>query len=284
MTAELTGLNPVCEFISADGQIVPLTRLQGTTGLFMPPFSLASEPVPLEGGSRFRATNTEANKIVVPACIKGDTHLDYRTQMRNIASALNPLRGAGRLRFYLGDTAREVNCYYTGGLDHPEEYPTFGLPRIEFTALDPYWYDIRDRTYRFSLSGLKNGWFPTLPIRLNVNSVTNKVAAVNPGDVDAWPIWTLRGSSAGTLVIVNLTTNKRLGLTHANPPNGTVVIDTRPGRKSVTYNGTANLFSKLSRLSMWPLVPGDNRIELQIPGADDTTVMSLAFRGRYLSV
>ncbi len=106
---------------------------------------------------------------------------------------------------------------------------------------------------------------------------------VNGGDVEAWPVWTIRGPMT-KLTAVNETVGLRFAVTHTLLTEQVITITTN--RPSVRGPGDANLTGKVDWFNplgcdLWPLADGENRIRFQIDGAGPGTRVDLTFTPRY---
>src|SRR5690606_15899574 len=109
--------------------------------------------------------------------------------------------------------------------------PSWFRAVVSWRAPDPYWYELNASTERVvSAAGVP--FFPLLPLNLSPSNVIGDQTVQNDGDVEAWPVWTVRGPYAEVRV-ANLTTGRTLYLTAPASAGEVLVIDTRPRRKTV---------------------------------------------------
>jgi phage-related protein len=174
-------------------------------------------------------------------------------------------------------------CVYEAGLDtFSEEFQGLGLTTLAFRASDPYWQDSVEQSLVATINTTSFTWFPFLPLVLGASDVFAGATINNSGDVDAWPIITAVGPGTG-LTVTNVTTGLAWTFTGAMGDTDRLVVDTRPGHKSVKLNG-GNQFARLSDPSvLWPLVPGYNRISIGFAGATIATSVTFAWRHRWLA-
>jgi hypothetical protein len=161
---------------------------------------------------------------------------------------------------------------------------------LAFEADDPYWYDVLETTQSWGLGGTIPKWFDPgtskriLPVQLAASSLggggTSALAIDVDGQVQTWPTWTLYGAAA-TVVVDNETTGKSFALDAGLAAGDVLELDTRPGIKTVLKNGAA-AFSLLTAWDLFPLVPGDNAINVTITGADANTELVAAWRPAWL--
>jgi hypothetical protein len=258
------------------------------SGRFAPPSRFDEEGIPESDGSRLRAVRHETRDFSMPVWVEAADQGSLRTAVRSLVSALNPKRGDGTIRVTspLGDQ-REIVCRVVAGLEGAERIgDTTGVwmqmfPLV-FRAHNPYWRDISDIGDTYTV-GTPSTFFPFFPLRLSNAQVFTDASPDNVGDVPAWPVWTLTGPGS-TIYLRNLTTGYLLSLDTVLGAGETVVVDTRPGAKTVTGGDGTNLFGDLSNDSyLWPLEPGVNSVRIEMSGATAASSVSLAFRPHYLS-
>ncbi len=105
----------------------------------------------------------------------------------------------------------------------------------------------------------------------------------NTGDVEAWPVWTLRGPMT-RLVAENITAGARFALTHTLLAEQTITITTN--RPTVRGPGDVNLTGKIDWFNpigteLWPLLDGPNEIRFRVDGAGPGTRVDLVFTPRF---
>lgn len=105
----------------------------------------------------------------------------------------------------------------------------------------------------------------------------------NPGDVEAWPVWTVRGPMT-RLVAENVTLGTRFALTYTLLAEQTITITTN--RPTVRGPGNSNLTGKIDWFNpvgteLWPLIDGNNQIRFRVDGAGSGTRVDLVFTPRF---
>lgn len=278
-------------WIDPDGVTLPLAVEWRVAGRFAPPVEREEETVPGQPGSRLRTVRHDARDFSLALWIEGASENDLRTQMRDITYLMDGVRGDGRIRVTspLGDQ-REIVCRVTGGLEMSEVLgdtsgPTAQRAVVTLRAVDPYWQDTTDTAAGpWAQGGTAAGFFPFFPLRLTSSEVLATATVDNLGDVEAWPVWTVVGPGS-TITLKNQTTGKTLALDTTLGAGESVVIDTRPGYKTVTKNDGTNLYPNLSSTSsLWSLIKGPNAVQIEIGGATSATSVSMLYRHKYLAV
>ncbi len=283
MTAE------VSTWIDPYGASTTLDVDWNAKGRFMPPPRFVTGQVPGQPGERLREVTHGPRKFTVRLVITAATEPLLRAAQRSLVDAMDPVQGDGifRVQSPLGDV-REIPCRYMDGLDLDEGTENSGLTMqkadVTFYAVDPYWRASSDTSVPFDV-GVTPTFFPIFPIRLTSSQIAVDTSIVNDG-VETWPVWTILGPG-GVITLRNLTTGKLLKLsTTVLGSSESVVIDTRPGYKTIRKSDGTSLWYDidLSVSSMWPLVKGLNSIRLEMSGAlAGSSKLTLSFRPKYLS-
>jgi hypothetical protein len=82
-----------------------------------------------------------------------------------------------------------------------------------------------------------------------------------------YPVWTIIGPGS-SLVLTNLTTNRTLTVNATVAAGDSIVIDTRPGQKSVRRGDGTNLLSSLvGDPELWSLTESVNQVSAVLTGA-----------------
>lgn len=282
-------MSEVVLWVDADGGSTTLEVEWDASGRFAPKTVFDEDVVPGQPGARFRAVRHELREFVLPIWMVADTEALLRTAMRDMVARMDPTRGPGVIRTTtpVGDQ-REIACFYGAGLEMAEKLgqssgPTMQLAPVMFRAYDPYWSAVSTTVQDFTIGAMPS-FFPFFPLRLTASEIAVDTTVTNSGDVDTWPVWTITGPGSG-IVLRNLTTGKDLtpsGITLA--AGQTVIIDTRPGVKTVTRDDGTNLWPYLSNTSaLWPLRRGVNSVRLEMSASTSASALRLSYKPRYLS-
>ena len=128
------------------------------------------------------------------------------------------------------------------------------------------------------------GFLPLLPISLQGASSFGDVIITNDGQADAYPVWTITGP--GTPTVNNNTTGRSWSWDVALNPGQVIVVDTMPGQQSAIDQGTGlSVWSDLvtnSPRDLWPLIRGDNDVNISVSGASAATSVAMSYLRRWL--
>lgn len=259
-------------------------------GRFAPDAVFEADGVPGQPGMRLRNVRHDVHEFRLKFWLYRDSEESLRTELRDTIYRMDPTRGIGRLRVIApGGDSREIFCRVASGLGVSEvlsEDSAFYAQRIQatFLAHDPYWYSVGDTAIVYTGDVEAATFFPFFPLRLSAGSVfVDDNSVNNPGDLDAWPVWTIAGPGSN-IVITNLTTSQQISLNTTVSGGQSVTIDTRPGAKTVLNDDGTSLFSLMSATSvLFPLVRGDNHIQVAMDSTSASSSIRLAFRPRYLA-
>jgi hypothetical protein len=270
------------EWRSSAGEVVRFVTEVGAQQRFMMPVSIRTVRVPQSQGGRFRGARHDERLATLPVVLPGPQ--GARDELRRWAKALDPLKGEGTLTVVQGTHAgRQLVCVYEAGLDSfAEEWADLGKTTLAFRAAEPYWQDATEQQLVATVGSSSAKWFPFPPLVLGPSDVFATPTITNTGDVDAWPVITAIGPGTD-LTVTNLTTGLSWQLMGDIAAGSTLVVDHRPGRKSVRLDGV-NVFGRLTDTSMlWPLVPGPNRLSIAFAGGTSASSVTFVWRNRWLS-
>jgi hypothetical protein len=193
----------------------------------------------------------------------------------------NPLAGDGQLKIIAEDgSQRLITCRYSSGLEIQETGLPWQSVIIVLKAFDPYWYDPNPIVQTFTV-GTPATFFPMLPMRLTSSTVFADTTIANNGDVESWPTWIITGPG-DTIYIRNLTTGEFININYTLAPGDTITIDTRPGKKTVTFGDGTNLYPNMSSdSSLWALQAGNNQVRIEMQNSQVTSNVQLSYQNRY---
>ncbi len=281
----------VIEWIDPDGATTTVSTEWKVKGRFMPKPVFQEDEVSGQPGALLRSVRHDVREFVLAAQITAANAGALRTEMRSVVAKMDPTRGVGRIRVTspLGDQ-REIRCVYADGLGMDEVLdessgPTWQKAAIVFRAHDPYWYDVSPNSETFAVEPDQPAFFPIFPLKLTASELALDMVVDNAGDVESWPTWTIAGPG-GVVKLSNLTTGKMIYFPSSNLVEGqSIIIDTRPTRKTVQYDDGSNAYSAMSTdSSLWSLERGSNAIRLEMSGVDaSVSYLQLNYYRRYLS-
>lgn len=260
--------------------------LKGVRGLGRPPIELAVEETPLLDGGVVTDAWAPPRLITLPMMILADTEAAFRARVRALLAALS---FGQRIELEVGQPdgqRRRIGCHYAGGLEG-DESPDTGDDRwhkaaVTLVAEDPFWYDPTPVTVSVEHGGAST-FFPFFPLALSPATVLGTVTVDNPGDVLAWPSWTIT-APATDVQLSHLDYGEELHLTGTLPSSEVLLIVTRPNETDIVLSDGTDWWDKLVGIpTLWPLRPGPNTVSLVLTGADTGSSITGSFVARYES-
>jgi hypothetical protein len=261
-------------------------------GIGSPPVALTSLPLPA-GGALAQALTPQTRTITIGLYLYDDWDQDAFLALRDrLTRALWTIRAGqpapGILTISRPDgSSRSIGVLCTDGPsmvsdDATKSGLTWTSMVATFQAPDPYFADAAETMLTYG-SGTALGVPPMPPTALNSATLLGPTTVTNDADADAYPVWQITGP--GTPTLTNSTTGLAWGLGVALGPTETLTVDTRPTLQSAVDGVGANRWGDLtasSPRSLWPLVPGDNALNLQMSGSAGTTSITMTYVRRWL--
>lgn len=205
----------------------------GIKGLNMPGFDRYSDSSPSQAGSRFRGSRTQDRKALWPIFIYGGSTGEWIERDRAFWKSMRPDEfGTWEIVSPEG-TSRFLNLYFADDNDKsfglsPAQYG-WSVYAVDLIADDlPYWYG-EDIVRTFNVdSGAP--FFAASPnvFTISPGDSTGTATIDNPGDVDAWPVWTITNDHAGAVLGVGPGSVQIPAMVHGE----IWTIDTRPNEQS----------------------------------------------------
>jgi len=264
---------------------------EGVSGLGAAPVTLTTDPLP-RGGVRLRHVQPQARTIVWPVHVEADTHQEFIDLWRSLAKAFtDTLRyGPGVLDVARPDgRRRQIKVRYQEGWEGLGQAGTgisWDNAVLTLLAEDPYYYDPVAQVVHRQTDSAADFLNPYPSV--SSSQVLGATTVTNPGDVDAWPVWTITGPA--TLITMTRTDT---GEAFTIDPNATaiahgnllaseyVTVATDP--PSVRYSDGSNWAGALNwpAASLWSISPGDNQVTFELDGAGSGSAVDLSYYPRY---
>ncbi|MFB6392639.1 hypothetical protein [Polymorphospora lycopeni] len=260
------------------------------SGLGAAPIGIVSDPHP-RGGVRVRHIQPQARVINWPLVIRGTTADGFQALWRSLARAFTQTRrrGPGRLQIARPDgSVREIRAYYQAGWDgEPGRGWIDDTVVISLLCEDPYWRSTAPVRIRYE-HGSPVSYLEPVHLTVSPASVLGTTTAVNSGDVEAWPEWTITGP-ASAITATNVSSGESFTLDPNWDGDGdllsgqTVTITTDPpavrgpAGDGDIWTGALNWPGAV----LWGLQPGTSNIQFAVSGSAAGTSIELAFDLRF---
>lgn len=267
----------VWPLIYARGSGVSLRR--GARGLNMPPVDRYSSTSPAVAGSRNRGSRTAERQVFWPVKIFSNAGSQAWVDVdRAFWRTMDPDRPGVWSVTSVDGTTRTLTCRFVSDGDHVLDLDPMLLGwqnyGITLVAEQPYWSGAEvARRWKTAggtpfFGGVAGGSGP--PFYISSGSTMDTATISNPGDVDAYPTYTITGPT--TSVSVGYAGNVvQMGVI---PAGQTRTIDTRPDRLTVVDQDGTDRWSELGALAQFdaPIPPGQEvALSLELAGTGDVS-------------
>lgn len=265
----------------------PYLRPGGVDGHMAAPIVIADSRPPSIPGGVWRSQVVDPREVTL-ILLGHSRDADAWSQMcRQVVADFDTSTSEGVLTVAHPDgNTRALRCRYVDGLGAPVEgepgVVKYGTFAVQLRAYDPWWYGpVQRRTFQPAVSG----GFPWPPIVVQSTELIGSGSVVtNPGDVEAYPVWTLAGPLSEVTATAesgaSWTVTKTLG------PGEVVTVDTdprAPAFQRVTDFSGSNLWGIATPdyPDLWPLPAGDSTVTVAVSGASSATRIHMDFNPRY---
>lgn len=236
---------------------------EGLVGLHMPRFDRYTSTSRVVPGHRLRGTHAKPRDVVWPLFIHSDVQSLWLSVEQGFWHTIHP-EIPGTWRVGVG-TQKVRELKLTGKFDDDHAYPMDPYKNgwakyvLELEAAQPFWEgEVISRTFHVGDGGVDffdAGGSP--PFHITRGQTFESAVISNPGDVEAYPTWTLEGPLDTIEVGVgSATVTVPVAL---EPGAGDVlVIDTDPRNQSATLNGV-DVSTTLGFQNFAPIGAGEDR-------------------------
>ena len=254
----------------------------GLMGVGIPPTQVRIDDSASDGGV-WRFTKRLVRDIDLPFVITGSSEIDVETKLRRLSNLLHDRKGATTLiaNYPTGETW-EIQGHYVGGAETQfgdDTKTTYCKWVVQLRCPVPYWVRTNSEQYNVGTAGAGRGLIPRLAeLQLSSSQALGVLNIENSGDVEAYPVWTLRGP-ATQVTITNSSTGASFVYNAAIALGTTITIDTFKG--TVVNQAGTNLYANLGTSpKLFPIDAGTSSISIVATGADTNTLISLAYQPR----
>lgn len=259
------------------------TLTDGLMGIGVPPVNVRIDDSAGDGGV-WRFTKRAVRDIDLPLLISGISEADVEAKLRRVANILHDHKGATTIiANYPTGESWEIKGHYTGGAETQfgdDTKVTFCRWVVTLRCPTPYWTRTNSEQYNVGTGSTGRGLIPNLAeLQVSSSQALGVIEVENSGDVEAYPVWQLRGPSS-TVTITDINTGKQFIYDGVINTDETVIIDTNTG--TVTDKDTgANLYANLAASpKLFPIAAGISSVSIVATDADADTLISLAYQPR----
>lgn len=232
----------------------------GVRGLSMPPLQRYTSGSPATAGSRWRGVRAQEREVFWPLGVYQITGsqewLDYD---RHFWRTLDPERPGVWTVTQPNGEARHLTCRFVDDGTHAFDidpsrmgWTTYGITLV---AEDPFWHGQPvNRTWSTTeATSFFGAGAPSFFI--SSSSVLATARIINPGDVDAWPVWTITGPTESVEVGVG---DQIIEVPFGLLEGESLTIDASPTAQTAIDSHGVERTSELGRTEFAPIRPGQS--------------------------
>lgn len=257
-----------------------VVKLAGATGIGQVDSTHWWSDAPTVDGSHWEGLNTPRGSVFVPLLVQGDTFETFYAEHTAFMRSLDPRR-EGTLRITRADGRwREIGCRYTSGGDMTADYDvtaslaaTYG---ITWATADPYWRG-EEVVARFANSA-GGPFFPGPPFTITPGLNLQDPTIVNPGDLDAYPVWRIEGPFTAFSVGVG---DSLVEMTLTRSAGQYVEIDMHPRKLTIRDQAGVDRWDNVTEVSFSSIPSGQTTLTTNVTGAGTASAITLTFTPKY---
>lgn len=255
----------------------------GRSGFGVAPTKLITREGASEG-LRWRRTRRGGRVIVFPVTILADDRQAVEDKLRALVRLIQDDETTPRLVGLYPDGHKVyTEFHYSSGGDHTYGTDTDGRSRVDWTlnlvCESPYWTSDVAISYSIGPANAGRGLLPKLS-RLQVSSsqTIGTVQLENPGDVESYPVWTIRGpGDAGFLAQRN--DGQSFTFIEALGASDVITVDTL--KKTVTDQNGDDRYDILGPApKLFSIPKGKSNFTVVLTGTSPATLISMYFNPR----
>lgn len=278
VTISLVGANGDTIQLGDESDFVLLTGLTG--------FGIPATSVRIDGsagaGGVWRFTKRGVRDIDLPIAIFGTDRVDVETKLRRLARLLQDTDGATKIvASYDDGSSVFLEAHYVGGAETQfgsDANNYFCRWTIQMQAPQPYWATVATQSFTIGSGSTGRGLLPQLSkLKVSSSQALGVVNVNNVGDVETYPIWTLRGPIDYVTV-----SNGTKSFTYNAPiaTDETITINTETN--AVTNQLGVNKYANLGAApKLFSLPPGISSLDISGTNASNNTIISCFYSPRY---
>lgn len=270
----------------------------GHEGLDLPESTPLSQATAGILGAAPTGMELPARQIVLPVLVRANTATAWRKARRDLLAVTNAFRSpsdpaSSYTRITVTDKTGQVRYidarhYNPSPLAHgADSFLPYGSQflTLTFVADSPEWIQPGGvEIEEWELPAASGGFLgPLFPVGLGAAQVFGAERVVtNPGDLQTFLTWQITGA-ATSVTATHVGTGRSWTMNCSGLTRPVSIVSAR-GRTRVTDGAAANVWSRIAApFDLWPLLPGDNQIRVDVVGADTTTRVKAFAESRHLT-
>lgn len=262
---------------------------KGVRGLRMPPLKRYTSSSPALDGTAYRGMRVDEREVFWPLFVYSDgTSQEWIEHDRRLWDAFDPAKVGTWTVVHPNGERRTLSIRLLddgdSAWDRDPSQVGWEAYGVRFVAEDPYWHGpavVRSWASGTAVDFFNGGAAP--PFRISDGASVSTATMSNPGDVDAWPVWTVFGPTTS----VDLGLNEQVIEAHFPLPAGkALIVDTDPrqqtaldadaasvGGETIAIPTGVDLTGQLGAVDFAPIPPGQS-VALSLTMAGSGTVQA----------
>lgn len=266
----------------------PYLRPGGIYGHMAAPVALLDSRPPTIDGGVYRGRRVDPRDVQLLLMAHTREPSTWRGTYGQMVADFDTSDAVGLLTVHHEDgTTRSLQCRYVNGLGSPVEgepgVVKIGTFLVELRAYDPWWYgpvQTRSFTQAAETDFLPGPPFTIMPTEL----LGSGTVVANPGDVAAYPVWTLTGPM--TQASLTAEDGSTFTITYSLDAGESLVVDTDPRTSAfakITDASGNNLWGLATAdyPNLWALPAGESTVTVATSGTSTASSVLLQFNPRY---
>lgn len=249
-------------------------------GFGVPPTQVRIEPSAADGGI-FRYSKRGVRELDMPIVVFGETRLEVEQRLRRLSNLMRHTPFTIKATYASGEEW-DLKGIYVGGAETQygnDAGQHFCRWVIQVQCPNPFWVRTTSESYAVGATGIGRGLIPWLAeLRVSSSQAAGEISIENPGDVDAYPVWTFRGPF-DSVTVANGDNTQSFVLNATLVQGEFIIIDTFAATV-IDHNGT-NRYGDLGPSPKLFTIPAENsEVFVEATNADVNTLVSMNFQPR----
>ena len=184
--------------------------MDGISGTGMMPVRRLEERGPLQNGVTDRGYRLDPRVIIISMYIKGSSYENLYTKRTELINMFKPSNTAGKLKFTLGSTVRQIEGHYVGdslGMDDTVETYLTKRVAVALKCPDPRWYDPSMVAVTYSLGGGADTFVVPfeVPFGIGASTIDTTKTVTYNGNIKSYPTIRITGPITNPVITHNQT-------------------------------------------------------------------------------
>lgn len=246
----------------------PVRLKQGIRGLSMPPVRRYATESPAVPGSRWRGAVPEERDVFWPLAVYSGRGQGWHDQDRAFWKTMDPER-PGVWAFEQPDgEVRRLRCRFVDDGEHTFTRNPGGsgwqMYGVTLVAEQPYWEGTAQARYFGADPPVTFFTADATVFALDPGQTVASAVIDNPGDVDAYPVWTITGPTDSAVLGVG---GRLIEVPLAVPDGQSLVVDPRPAAQTAILSTGEDVTGLLGAVDFAPVPPGESvALSLELVG------------------